>query len=195
MNHESFWKDFQARASDLASLFREGKQEWVFNVIENLLASHGFDFCFDITVKEGVCQLILSPEGDYQTAMRIDSLIESSPKVNGWMFWGRRQPKSLQDVRAIIKHLYMIDLFDCRFAVTFDNDATIEVFLPPYSDITTEEGIGLGNTLLWHLIGEDTVMKQGIRCNLRIGIMPMDRTLTIASFIQKCQAHWGGTVQ
>jgi hypothetical protein len=185
-NHE-FWTAFSNEARRLASKFLSGEEQEVFAIVETMLERHGFGYCFDITADDQTCCLVLSPEGDAGAAKAIDSLVSSAPPIPGWKVFGRRQRKHIADVRAILKQLYLVDVLQCRFRCsTKDKPYKTEIFIPSSSDLSPDEQRGFANTLLWHAIGEEQVMNQGLLSVVRVGIPRSHKTLSAQEFVQKC---------
>jgi hypothetical protein len=154
-----------------------------------LLEKYGFPFCFDVTADEQVCHLILSPEGDGRVAERIDRLLAIAPDISGWKVYGRRRRKDLQDVRAIVGQLFLLDplLFRFRHSVSGPKHR-IEIYIPESSDLTPEEQKGLADTFLWHAIGEDVVMKRGIRGNVQFGVPRERESLSASELVRQILA-------
>lgn len=154
----------------MAVEFREGKHSEVFDEINRIFEAHAIDYCFDLSMDGPTCLLIFSPEGDYRVAEEIDSLLKSAPILADWKFVGRRQKKELSDLCAIIMHLYLVDLNECRFQIDNSETTTIKIFLPESADLTVEELQGLANTFAWHAFGEAKVMDMGIKSKAELGI-------------------------
>jgi hypothetical protein len=184
MKHSQFWKRFARTADHWASEFRSGQDRLVFDEIEKLFLSCGYDICFDITESEGKCILVMSPEGDPELAESIDRLIESKPEALSWKVVGGREKKDLADVCAIIKHLYLIDLRDCRFR--HRERSLIEIYVPHDADLTAEEAEGMGNTFLWHAIGERRVMEFGIKFEMYLG-EPNSSSLSVFEIVDEIE--------
>jgi hypothetical protein len=184
MDAQNFWLTFASEACRLASQFRAGESREVFEVVETMLTRYGFNYCFDITATDETCLLILSPEGDSATATRIDALIALAPQLRDWQVVGRRQKKPINDVRAIVKNLYLIDLFQCRFRVSsYKINRNIEIFVPTSTDLTPAEQEGLAATFLWHALGEAQVMEAGTRATVQIGIPDDVQTVSAGELV------------
>jgi hypothetical protein len=124
-------------------------------------------FCFDVTAEGETCCLVFSPEGDVESAKRIDSLVAKVPLIRGWVVFARRQRKAIEDACAIVRHLYSVDATQARFTLDRRHSAPfVEMHLPLTTELTPGERQGLIDALLWHVLGEDTVMSQNIRCRL-----------------------------
>jgi len=156
-----FWRTFEEKAGHIRKLILSGKHREAFNMVEHLLADHGYDFSFDLTEQDGLTVMILSPEGDRSEAARIDSLIASKPPMPKWIVYGRRQRKPLEDVYAIIRHIYDLDVEDAKF-VTEDAPGGLNIMMysKAFVGLNDEESKGLVATCLDHALGEDFVMSQ-----------------------------------
>jgi hypothetical protein len=184
MKARSFWNTFDAQSGQLAAVFHSGGQQQVFCEVEEMLEQHGIDYCFDITANEQICCLVFSPEGDEQAAGDIDTIVASAPSLPGWKFYGRRQRKCVADVRAILKYLYSIDVLQCRFRYSPERlNCKIEIFIPISTDITSAEQRAFANTLLWHAIGDDTVMDRQLEAVVRKGIPVSQDTLSVQELV------------
>lgn len=159
-----FWGEFARYADSWAHEVRRGGQRAIFERIDRLLHANGFDFCFDLTSDGDHCLLIFSPEGDQAEALKIDEFLEVAPALNGWSFLGRRQKKELIDASVIVQELYLIDPLIVRYRIEQCEDGFIVfMFVPSNVDFTLEEAKGMINTFLWHSVGEERVIKMGIR--------------------------------
>lgn len=188
MDTTQFWTLFAARAAAWASIFRAGNQRRVFDEIDAAALSCSVDFCFDITeCGKNIC-LIFSPEGDPEEARQIDSLVQQSPPIDGWRILGRRERKPLKDVSAVLRHLYGIDLDQLRFDLS-DNSKEILIAMPSDAEMDEDEIEGLGNTFAWHAIGEQLVIKNGIRCrpNLNATHASLTASEVVERVISSCQ--------
>lgn len=186
MKARSFWNTFDGQSGRLADMFHSGGQQQVFSVVEEMLEQHGMGYCFDITADEKMCCLVFSPEGDEQLASDIDTIVANAPSMPGWKFYGRRQRKCVADVRSILKHLYSIDVLQCRFRYSPERlNGNIEIFIPISTDITSDEQRGFANTLLWHAIGEDAVMGRQFEAIVRKGIPVSQDTLSVQELVER----------
>jgi hypothetical protein len=180
MSDESiFWDNFRQRSLVWASLLKSGNQEAVFEEIDKLLDKCRLPYCFDITHDNALCYFILSPEGDGEFAKNIDELVLAAPAIPNWKVYGRRQRKPFEDVCAIVRQLYLVDVSRTRFRLLEEADGTfIQMFIPPDADLTPDERRGLINTFLWHFFGEDAVMTKHIRGEAILANPPLDETLS-----------------
>lgn len=186
MNAAKFWNVFSSSAARLAAMFHSGEQQQVFATVEELLEQNGIDYCFDITADDRTCFLVFSPEGDESAASEIDNLISCATSIPDWKIYGRRQRKHINDVRAILKQLYLVDVFQCRFLYSSEkNPDRIEIFVPVSSDLTSEEQDGFANTLLWHAIGEDFVMNNRLQAVVRMSIPERQQLLSAQDLVKK----------
>jgi len=185
-NENAFWEHFRREAPAWASLLYSGQGKVVFEGIDNLLELFRFPYCFDITHENSVCYFILSPEGNFVVATRIDELVMSAPSIPKWKVFARRQRKSLEDACAIVRNLYLVDPSTARFRL-FERDGSqfIQMFVPPSADLETEEQIGLLYTFLWHAIGEATVMDEHIGAELFLAEPPLGATLSASELVKR----------
>jgi hypothetical protein len=174
-----FWENFQGKSILWASLLHSGSERLVFEEIDKLLNECGLPYCFDITHDDSLCYFILSPEGDKEFAKKIDELVMKSPTIPDWKVYGRRQRKPFEDVCAIVRQLYLIELSTTRFRLLRNEDAPfIQMFVSPDADLTPDERRGLINTFLWHFFGEDVAMNKHIRGEAILANPPSDGTLS-----------------
>lgn len=130
--------------------------------------------------------LILSPEGDIEVAAEIDDLVAAAPPLGDWMIVARRQKKDLRDVRAIIQHLYSIDpLLECQYRIVNGPHPIVEIHIPDGSELSADEREGLGNTFLWHALGEGFVMDSGVEAIVDIGSAVSSPLLSAAEVVRK----------
>jgi hypothetical protein len=174
-----FWDQFQRMSISWASLLHSGSEQAVFEEIDKLLNNCHLPYCFDLTRDDLFCYFVLSPEGDEGLAKKIDELVLSAPSIPNWKVYGRRQRKPFQDVCAIVRHLYLVDVSMARFRLLENEDGPfIQMFVSPDADLTTDERRGLINTFLWHLFGEDLVMARRIRGEAILASPPSDRSFS-----------------
>lgn len=186
MMSRNFWNAFDGQSGRLAAMFHSGCQQQVFSVVEEMLEQHGMDYCFDITADKHMCCLVFSPEGDDQAARDIDTIVASAPSIPGWRFYGRRQQKCVADVRFIMKHLFSIDVLQCRFHYSPERlNGRIVMFIPSSTDITPDEQRGFANTLLWHALGERTVMERRLEAVVQKGIPTSQDTLSVQELVER----------
>ena len=163
----AFWESFVTMAPQWSITLRAGELRSVFESIDQLLSQHGFPYCFDVTTDDETSYFILSPEGDFSLATEIDQLVKAAPDIPGWRILPRRQRKHLQDVFAIIRQLYLVDVSNATFSLaTTSGVPLVEMCVACNADLTAQEKQGLVNTFLWHALGEDTVMSNDIRSRL-----------------------------
>lgn len=179
MNTINFWAVFDRNSQSWATRFQAGEARAVFDELESALEASEIPFDFDVTADEETCHLIFSPEGDKEVADAIDEFVRSAPNAPSWKIYSRRQRKDLEDVRAIIRHLFLVDIESARFRIA-DRDSAplVEIYLPPDSDLDPEEQDGLANTLLWHLLGEGLVMSRGIHGRVHMSLPPAEGLLS-----------------
>jgi hypothetical protein len=182
----AFWTSFSSHAPAWSDMLKSGETQAVFDNIDSLLQRYELPFCFDLTMDGDRCCFILSPEGDSRIAERIDALVSTAPVIPGWELFSRRQRKPLKDAYAIVRHLYLVDVSNARFRLDkMEGDPFVEMYLPFATDLTHEEGQGLINTLLWHVLGEDTVMLKKIRSRLILSVLPLKTpTLSVNELVQ-----------
>jgi hypothetical protein len=143
----------------MASKIATGDLGGSFQRVEAMLREHDFDFCFELTEEGQNAVLVLTPEGDLEQARRIDNLLEARPRIDGWLFYGRRQRKPWSDALVFVRHIYGADLSDATFEVK-ETSQSFEVVMwsKAVSGLTDDEARGLVSTLLDHAVGEEVVM-------------------------------------
>lgn len=185
MDYKVFWKAFCQQSDSWAERLRDGQQESVFEEMERLLEAHGLSYCFDITSDDTHSYLVFSPEGEFELGKLIDEVVECAPVVKGWVFFARRQKKSLADVGAIVRHLYLFNISESRFQVARDGGVVrVEMHVPIATDLTAEEGQGLVNTVLWHALGERFVMDRNIVGSLVHDETPAEGSLSLEELVE-----------
>jgi hypothetical protein len=192
MKNDDFWIEFKENAERFSTAFRQGRHQRVFDEVNLMLESMGHPFCFDLTERAGICHLIFSPEGNREEAAAIDAFVQSAPAVPGWSITGRRQRKDLGDLRAMLLHLYLIDLDHCNFNLVWMPRPVVTAYIPDHSDLTQDEKGGFANIFLWHALGEEQVMQADIKCNVRTSSpSATGPLLTAAQLIQQCKQKLG----
>jgi hypothetical protein len=158
---EEFWEGFRLQADGIREHLMKHNLPAAFESVERILNAAGFDFAFELTFDSGTGVLILTPEGDARSAHAIDQILNVRPSVPGWRFFGRRQPKPLQDAVAFVGRLYERDIADARFLFTSVGDKIdVTMFSSALDDLANDEREGLVATFLDHAIGEDRVMSK-----------------------------------
>ncbi len=174
-----FWVDFQRKSLAWASKLRSGGEQIVFEEIDKLLDNCRLPYCFDITHDDSSCYLIFSPEGDEESAKKIDELVLAAPTIPNWEVYGRRQCKPFKDVCSIVRQLYLVDISSTRFRlIEKEGGPFVQVFVSPNADLTPDEQRGLINTFLWHFFGENPVMTKNIRGEAILANSPLNGTLS-----------------
>jgi len=193
MATSSFWNEFLRNALRWSMAMRSGQQRMVFHSIDELLQSHGLPFCFDLTIDDADCLLILSPEGDTGVAEMIDKLVAAAPKTQAWRILGRRPRKPLADAAAIVRSLYRLDPLQARFR-TYESGGNhlVEMVVPASADLTSDEGLGMINTFLWHAFGEEFVMNHGIQGKVRWDDTPPFPTVSAEELFAIVRPHGSG---
>jgi hypothetical protein len=179
-----FWEAFFAEAASVKATLRE-KPGLACDRVAALLADHGFEYAFDLSLEEGNdAVLVLSPEGDPAAAREIDALLESRPHLEGWKFHGRRQAKDLEDALAIVRRTYGVDARGLRVAATAEDERlAVEMWGPALRLLRADDRESLVATLLDHLLGEERVMRERIAASGRVGA-PGVRGLDLRSFVR-----------
>lgn len=185
----SFWLRFKPDAGLLHEALLQNQTRDVFRRIEQILQECGHDYCFDVTSDNRTAILIFSPEGDAATAQDIDKLLKAGPPIPGWLFFGRRQKKPLNDALAIIRNMYGVDLQDATFDLTdSQSELVVTMFSPQVEKLTPNGAKGLVATFLDHAIGEDFSMRHVSRMEARAkGVGP----LRAAAFVDAILAARG----
>jgi len=190
MDTHTFWNTFLEISDTLAKEMRDGQCDHVFESLDALMASCDIMYCFDITLLDGDCLLIFSPEGDYEEAAAIDSFLADAPDIRGWRLLARRMKKPLVDVEAIIQNLYGIDLASLSFKVCNSSDEVIiDMYMHGSDKITTEEAQGMVNTFLWHALGEGFVMERHVRGRVQNGAEAPFDSIDGNALVQAA-SHW-----
>jgi hypothetical protein len=180
-----FWGQFACNARSWANEVLSGGQRAIFEKIDRLLHASGFDFCFDLTRDEDICLLIFSPEGDRAEALKIDEFLGVAPEIIGWRFLGRRQKKELNDASAIVRELYFVDPIKLRYRIEKCEEVlSVYMIVPLNADLTPEEARGMVNTFLWHAVGEERVLKMGIRGEVLYQRDPVKPTISAAELVE-----------
>jgi len=174
---EKFWAAFVVYSTNIAVQLKAGKNYEAFQAVEELLDKHKLPCCFDLTMEESEACLIFSPEGDEELGELLDRLVSSAPKAPGWKFFSRRLRKPIEDVGVIIHTLYIISLGTCRFRRYPARGSLFTMYVPAEADLTEEEAVGLGDTFMWHALGEGFAMQNRIKCRVEFGIPHSKQTL------------------
>jgi hypothetical protein len=184
MSSTSFWNDFAAPADSWAREMHSGNERKVFDAIDELLQRHDISYCFDITVNDGDCLLIFSPEGDPDVGKSIDRFLANAPSSTTWRFFGRRAKKDLHDAAAIARNLYLIDPRETRFRVREGKQGpVVEMIVPSSADLSADEARGMINTFLWHAIGEEKVMTEHIDGHVSFDDKPDEPTVSASEMV------------
>lgn len=168
--YQLFWIEFDKISKKTGGLLLSGKSREAFEIIDGILTTLQIDFCFDLTVLENKPCLIFSPEGDPDIAEKIDTIVSRRISVDEWVILSRRPAKVIQDVRAIIRNLYLIDPELCRYEISPVSRNCVFIFIPLGSDLTDSECTGFANTLFWHTLGEAEVMERDLKHEVKFGI-------------------------
>jgi hypothetical protein len=183
----AFWNAFSRISAELAILFFAKKHKEVFDAIESLMSSHNYDYCYDITAANDRCQLIFSPEGDKILSAEIESFVKVAPFYDDWQVLDSRQRKSQTDVRALLKHLYLIDINFCRFTVRRSIDCVyITILVFEESDMSFEEMQSFANTFSWHAIGEKSTIEYSICVEALQSQNDIYGSISADSFFNEC---------
>ena len=177
-----FWEDFASNAHQWSDSLRLGQTRGVFQDINTLLEQHGFSFSFDLTSDECDGILAFTPEGDAEVAEQIDNLVAFAPDLPGWKVYGRRQRKALDDVYAIIRRLFLVDVANSKFQLARrTTQPDVVMFASTATKLTDEEQAALVSTFLDHAMGEELVMTMGVHSKLVASDPPRDLHVLSAS--------------
>lgn len=161
MSDGGFWSRFvEHRGQIEALLLDESTMRAAFDLVERLLAESGYDEAFDLTIDDDErCVLIFSPEGDRDLARRIDQLLSLAPSLPTWRFFGRRQRRGAAQAVVFLRRIHEVDVQGARFSLS-RSQAGLTVFASGAElDGLSERDVEIVvSTLLWHAVGEETVM-------------------------------------
>lgn len=158
---EQFWISFLESSSTVREHIHAKRMRAAFELVEELLLAHGYDFAFELTAEGASSVLVLTPEGDIDRARYIDELLSSRPEVPGWKFFGRRQRKEFEDALTFVRHIYGRDAGDVIFQASHSNRGhDVTVITQAMAGLSPDVAHGLAVTLLDHALGEDVVMSK-----------------------------------
>lgn len=157
--HKKFWTAFSESSHAIRTLLIEGETKTAFKVVEALLASSGFEFCFALTMEQGQGVLTITPEGDPEIGREIDRMMLFRGDIPGWVIYSRRQRKPVDDAFEILKGIYGCEARDAVFSVRqVDGGWDVVMYTVAVDRFTQAEADGFIATFLEHVLGEEFVM-------------------------------------
>jgi len=104
---DRWWDEFTARQHDLKAFFdnagRWDLSEWMQNTLQAIDPNLMWEF--GPALQKAGHRLVITPETQRQLRPLIDVILSRAPTLEGWEFYGHRQPEPLSDVVETVRGL------------------------------------------------------------------------------------------
>lgn len=154
-----FWQWFVGHHGELLDIVHRRREGRVTDLLDHALRANDLNLAYDVIESEKGAELTFTPEGDEGKVARIERIVASAPKIEGWTFHARRQRKTLEAALAFVRALHGFDLSGARMSIATREDGRFDLtFIHEQLAQMDEQRYAVVGTFLDHALGEEVTM-------------------------------------